>query len=347
VRADVCQTRSVPQTPIASLAHHARISPPLKDDVLITASVDPEGEAVTLWGPVSLKHRSRSPIRPPFEATGAFMPDTASRRARVVTSTLDGHTDTVEIEGPFPRFPHLHSMPGGEFLLVGYRCWFRDGVAEQNAVVIGPEGTHRRSGALGDGIQDIQITPSGRIIVGYFDEGVFGGNYGWAGAQGGMPIGVSGLVEFDTELDRVWSYPPSWKKSASGDGPVLPPIADAYTLNVVDETVWACIYMDFPVLKVHDGQIRVWKNDLVNGAHDLLVHEEFVGWVGGYRIEPERLTVARLADGDTELHRTFQVAGKDAVAPRTYIASCNRGSKLHRFTEAGDWYILDLAGLSL
>jgi hypothetical protein len=239
-------------------------------------------------------------------------------------------------------------MPGGEFLLVGYRSWFRDGAAEHNAVVIGPNGTYRRTGALGDGIEDIQITPSGRVIVGYFDEGVFGGNYGWAGAQGGMPIGVSGLVEFDSELDLVWSYPPSWKKSETGDdGPTLPPIADAYTLNVVDETVWACIYMDFPVLRIDNGQINVWKNGLVSGAHDFLVHGEFVGWVGGYHLEPECLTVARLTEGGAEVYRTFRVTGKDAVAPRTYIASCNRGAMLHRFTESGDWYVLDLRTVDL
>lgn len=316
----------------------------MKGDVLINASVGPAGEAVTLWGPEQLKHRSRSPIRPPFEATAAFLPDTASWRARIVTTSLDGHTETVEIEGPFPRFPHVHPMPDGELLMVGYRCWFRDGAAEHNAVIVGPDGTHRRSGSLGDGIEDIQITPSGRIIVGYFDEGVFGGNYGWAGATGEIPIGVLGLVEFDADLSQVWSYPPSWRAS---DESTLPPIADAYTLNVVGETVWACIYMGFPVLRIDDGQIDVWTNDLVDGAHDFLVLDEFVGWVGGYGIEPERLTVARRTGDGTELHRTFRVTGDDAVAPRTYLASCNRKSMLHRFTEAGDWYLLDLASLNL
>ncbi len=318
----------------------------MKGDVLISASVGAAGEAVTLWGPEALLHRSRSPIRPPFEATGAFLPDTASWRARVVSTSHDGHSDTVEIKGPFPRFPHVHSMPGGELLMVGYRCWFRDGAAEHNAVVVGPDGAHRRSGSLGDGIEDIQITPSGRIVVGYFDEGVFGGNYGWADAAGQIPIGDPGLVEFDADLNLVWSYPPSWRASETGE-PAFPPIADAYTLNVVGETVWACIHVDFPVLRINDGQIDVWKNDLVNGAYDFLVLDDFVGWVGGHGIEPERLTVARRTGDGTDLYRTFRVTGEDAVAPRTYVASCNRASMLHRFTEAGDWYLLDLASLDL
>ncbi|GAB3998176.1 hypothetical protein GCM10029992_23240 [Glycomyces albus] len=227
----VCQTHGVTLLPTASAARllrHARIAPPMKDDVLISASVGPDGEAVTLWGPVSLKYRSRSPIRPPFEATAAFMPDTASWRARVVTSTLDGQTDAVEITGPFPRFPHVHPMPGGELLMVGYRCWIRDGSAEHNAAVVSADGVHGRSGTLGDGIEDIQTTPSGRVIVGYFDEGIFGGNCGWDDADGQTAIGAPGLVEFDADLNPAWSYPPAWQASG-GDAPTVPPIADAYT----------------------------------------------------------------------------------------------------------------------
>ena len=93
-----------------------------------------------------------------------------------------------------------HVMPLGEdILLVGARCRkYKDGTAENNGVLLKKDGTKLAEMCLGDGIESCIVTEDGRIITGYFDEGVFG-NFGWD-----QPVGACGLIVWDARGQRLW-----------------------------------------------------------------------------------------------------------------------------------------------
>ena len=114
-----------------------------------------------------------------------------------------------------------------------------------------------------------------------FDEGVFG-NYGWD-----KPIGGAGLVCFDSQGHVTWEFEPP----AGVDT-----IADCYAFNVAADSVWACYYTDFPVVKVDASrQVRAWKND-ISGANALAVDGRRIALWGGYGDRRSRCVVQEIAD---------------------------------------------------
>ena len=301
---------------------------PLPGDVLLSARVGPAGEAVTLWGPETLIEHVFSYIE--YE-NGVRSP--ASQvppwSARVIVATPGGHQTFTEIDGMTLAFPHLQTLPGGRLLLVGTRCGVVEGVAEHNAVIIDPASGTTRTGTFGDGIADVQTTPSGRIIVAYFDEGVYGNN-GWGLPGEPEPIGAPGIVEFDSDLRQVWSYP--------NDDEDVPEISECYALNVVGETVWVSVYPGFPLVRIDERRISAWPNDIAAGARWILVGDKTAGWVGGYNAKRDTLAIGRRTETGTELREIVRIGNDDN---RDFIA---RGLRLHRFTSSGDWFVLDIGG---
>ena len=68
-------------------------------------------------------------------------------------------------------------------------------------------------------------------------------------------------------------------------------------MNVDDETVWACPYVDFPVVRIRTGRIEAWPTD-VTGASALLVDGHTVVLVGGYGpYSNQRVVIGTLQDG--------------------------------------------------
>jgi len=164
---------------------------------VVSATVGPAGEAVALMAPVAdaglpAGRDTRSGFAS-FGLTRTHRP----WRARVVVIS-GGSTRVIEIEELSLAHPAIQPLPDGCVVIAGGRCRFKDGTAEQNAVVVGPDGTVQSKLTLGDGIQDVQTSPGGSIWVSYFDEGVFG-NYGWGGAGRSRPLGTSGLVCFGAD----------------------------------------------------------------------------------------------------------------------------------------------------
>jgi hypothetical protein len=306
-----------------------RLTPPLPGDVLLAVRIGSAGEAITLWGPdahierifgyIEYENGVRAPASqvPPWSA-------------RVLVATPDGRQTLTEVDGMIIAFPHLQTLPGGRLLLVGTRCCVVEGVAEHNAVIIDPTAGTTRTGTFGDGIADVQTTPSGRIIVAYFDEGVYGNN-GWGGPGESEPIGAPGVVEFDSELRQVWSYP--------NDDQEAPEISECYALNVVGETVWVSVYPDFPLVRIDGRRVSMWPNDIAAGARWMLIGDETAGWVGGYSAEPDTLTIGTLTETGTDLRAIVRIGNDDS---RDFVA---RGPRLHRFTGSGDWFVLDLADI--
>ncbi len=115
---------------------------------------------------------------------------------------------------------------------------------------------------LGDASEDLQTTPNGLIWVSYFDEGVFGDG-----------IGRQGLVCYDAAGRPTFEY----ADLAEQNG--LPMICDCYAMNV-DQTgaVWGNYYMDFPLVKLRDGQVeQLWKEFGVLGNTFAVRGEEVIG----------------------------------------------------------------------
>jgi hypothetical protein len=166
---------------MASLRHHAELIPPSEGADLVTAASGPDGELVALWA--SQENADALTART-VQAGGASFPD--SRTAAPISvhvATYSPHLmTTVSITGQSLAHPHVQPLPDGGVLLVGARCRWRDGAAESNAATYDAEGELLREGVLGDGIEDVQTTPSGEIWVSYFDEGVYG-NRGWGEAD--------------------------------------------------------------------------------------------------------------------------------------------------------------------
>lgn len=324
----LASARAIPMT------LQARIPPPQPGLVPLAAAIGPAGEALTLWGPASLNTHLHGRTGGEDEPSFPVLATDAPWRASLVVTRPDAASNVVEIDGLTITFPILQPLPGSQFLIVGPRCEYTAEGPQRNAVVIGPDGSTLQTGVLGDGIEEVRTTTSGRIIVGYYDEGVFG-NFGWGGPDGPAPIGASGIVEFDPDLRRVWAYPV--------DDEAAPSIFDCYALNVIGDTIWACPYTDFPVLQIEGDRITVWRNDLAAGAHHLLVHDATVAFVGGYDYDGDFLTVAALADGRTQALATRRIEVVWASAVHDLLNTTAQGSKLHRITTDGHWYTLDLA----
>jgi hypothetical protein len=71
---------------------------------------------------------------------------------------------------------------------------------------------------IGDAVEDVLTTPSGKVWTGYFDE-----------AMGGTDPEGHGLARFNSDLTVDWLYPQN-----SG----LPSITDCYSLNGARETAY-------------------------------------------------------------------------------------------------------------
>lgn len=92
--------------------------------------------------------------------------------------------------------------------------------------------------ALGDGIQQMQVTDSGAIWVGYFDEGVYGGD----------PLSHSGFVGFDKDGSKTFDFLEFAHQFQ------LEPISDCYAFNVIsDSEIWMYYYAGNVLLKITDG----------------------------------------------------------------------------------------------
>jgi hypothetical protein len=229
-------------------------------------------------------------------------------------------------------FPGVQPLPGDQVLVVGPRCRrFPDGRVELNGRVYGSDGRLQHEMLLGDGISHVLTTASGKIWVGYGDEGVFG-NFGWGFGGDTEPVGASGLVRFDSSGNIEWRF-----VAPEGFGR----IDDCYALNVVsDSEVWACYYSDFPLVRIGPGDAtRGWRTDVV-GVAAIVANGEDVLFFGGYKEERYRCQIGRLAERDVinlqDVQLDFESGGG---LQQGRVAS--RGSALHVLSGAS-WFRLDI-----
>ena len=231
-------------------------------------------------------------------------------------------TELAEIETTFPK---AQPLPNEEILLVGLRCDYRDGDPEKNAVVYAKDGKILRQFVLGDGINDVQTTNDGLIWVSYFDEGVFG-NFGW-----NEPMGSSGLNCFNSTGQLVWQFQPPDRFDS---------ICDCYSLNVAQDTAWACYYTDFPLVKIDSSkQVEGWKNEIC-AANALAVNSKCVLFWGGYQEQSTRCVLQNFGDQILIGQREISLNLPDGLD----IDGANiigRGSILHAFA-GKKWLSFDI-----
>ncbi len=213
-------------------------------------------------------------------------------------------------------FPTVQPLPNGEVLLVGARCYYRNGDPEKNAAIYDSKGRVVRHFVLGDGIADVQTTNEGLIWVSYFDEGVFG-NYGWD-----KPMGSAGLASYDLQGRVVWTFEPP-------DG--FDAIADCYALNVAPEAAWTYYYSQFPVVRVQSGNVRGWRNQ-IGGANALAVDgRRLVPW-GGYGDQHSRCVFQEISGDNLVNCASLNLGFPSEINPMS-ARVLGRGSTLHAFAE--------------
>jgi hypothetical protein len=318
--------------PVLGVRHQAHLQAPRAGDVRVCASVGPAGEAVAVWAAAddapAVQPRSAGPHRASFARTRASWPVRA--RVTVHSPDLAGVTAVSRL-----RLAHLkvQPLPGGAVLLVGARCQWRGDGPDRNAVIYGADGKKLAEGVLGDGIQHVLADSAGQVWVGYFDEGV-GGNKGW-GYPGPEPLGSCGLVRFSPDLRPSWRY-------AAGDGP-FGAISDCYALNVAGTTAWTCYYTGFPVVRIDQGEVTGWYNDVV-GARGIAVAGTRAALFGGYGANHDRLAVGSLRGGHFQVTSEYRLTlpSGEPMPPQAEVVG--RGRDLHFFV-GDDWYQFTLLNL--
>jgi hypothetical protein len=180
---------------------------------------------------------------------------------------------------------------------------------------------------LGDGIEHVQADRAGRLWVGYFDEGIFG-NFGWGTPGGATPVGVAGFVCYDRYGSKLWEFQPPQEFER---------IADCYALNVAEESVWACYYMDFPIVRIDSQRrIKVWTTSL-SGPRELAVSGDAVLAYGGYGEKRQDCELLRLMDAKAEHVARVALHLPHSLDPNGSKV-IGRGPFLHVFT-SDEWYV--------
>jgi hypothetical protein len=252
------------------LEHAGQLVPPDAGLQLVGSSVTWAGEVVALWA----REDEMAALEPGWEN----YPESRAPTSWGAVAAIHGSQTRVlaRISGLSLVHPLVQVLPHDLVLVVGARCEWTAAGADSNALVHDGAGHVVTQETLGDGIEHLWTTAAGSVWAGYSDEGIYG-NYGWGGLHGPGPIGATGIVCFTSHLEKVWEYP--------GHKGSLPPIDDCYALNVDGESLWAYYYSDFPIVRIANGAVRTWANE-VPGARALTVRSDTVRLAGGY--PPER-----------------------------------------------------------
>jgi hypothetical protein len=207
-------------------------------------------------------------------------PDLAGARLRL--STFDGVSESAAIEVPAGSWPRVDRLPDGRWLVVSTPP---GPPYDINARLYAADGTPVGAFAMGYYFTHVQCATDGTIWAGYFDEGVYCG----PNEDGTPAISASGVARFDRDGRVLWSF-------NDQEGTTGLSIDDCYALTLDDSTLWCCPYSDFPIIRVDQGVVTHWRNDIA-GAKALAVDGDHVLLAGGYGTQSSRLALVRL-EGD-------------------------------------------------
>lgn len=291
----------------------------LEDQHLVSASLDYANRLFVLASLQPLDYRI-------IEPDGASFPRLKTKTPHdfVVYEATDQYSTSYSIPKQRWNYSFVQPLPDDELLLACGRSQYRGkDDFDLNARVFSHDGTFLRQFLLGDGIQHVQTTRSGSIWTSYFDEGVLG-TYGW-----NTSIGESGLIEWDRQGNKKYTYQPSRG---------LDHIIDCYALNVVSEhEAWLYYYTEFPLVRLIDGRLDNFWQPPIRGAHHFAIWSDYVLFSGGY--------------GDDQFHLFRFDGSKHMTKIATYSAAIKPGymiSRGSRIIMVNDncFYQIDLAELA-
>ncbi|KHS45926.1 hypothetical protein [Novosphingobium subterraneum] len=192
-------------------------------------------------------------------------------------SIFDGSTESNVAVMPSGAHPIVDRMPDGRWLVAGSRA----DRGEKNGVIYSADGRKESEMILGDGIETLLGASDATIWVGYFDEGVFGGE----NKDGSWPVSSGGLVQFDATGRVFWSFNEQHRDEGGMD--------DIYAMTLVGDKIWACYYSGFPIVRISGGKPVFWSNS-VAGAKAIAVKDDIVMLGGGYSDDANRITLVKL-----------------------------------------------------
>ncbi|HZB31774.1 MAG TPA: hypothetical protein VE465_16575 [Streptosporangiaceae bacterium] len=301
----------VPRRPAIGLRQHADLVPPADGDDLVSATVGPQGQLVSLW----TDGQGREVLSSSDNQRRSDLPGPAVR----VVEHWPAPVVSVTVAGLGLASPTAQPLPDGKTLIVGARHRGQD----HNAAVYNEMGALVLTGRLGDGIEHVRTTSVGDIWVAYFDEGVYGDD----------PLGGHGLVRFTADLE------PSWRYSAPGG---IDSIDDCYALTVTNHEVWACYYSSFPVVRIRDGRATGWHSG--RAAHALLAYSDTIALAGGYGAERDVVAVGALTGDRLRVEREFRLTLPDGTELPKRVQMFGHGDELHVLADTA-WHKISLDDL--
>ena len=154
---------------------------------------------------------------------------------------------------------HAQRLPDGGYALASSRSK----IGERNLQLFDDSGKFRTSFPIGDGVEHLVIDRRGQIWVGYFDEGIFGGD----------PLSSAGLSRFDQtgKLEYQWD---DAKYGRIDD-------CDALTVDE-DGAAWVCAYTRYFVASILEADVRIVIREApVSIISGLLIGRTHVAFLGG------------------------------------------------------------------
>lgn len=333
-RRDLVRREEVMRLPVLPVREHGAFGG-RDGDARVCASVGPAGEVVAVW---TTAEGGQAVTSRRVSAGGASFPNTGTDRAVTARITVHnpGLTAVIEVRELTLAHIKVQPMPADRFLVAGARCrWQPDG-PEPNAVLYDAAGQAVSGHVLGDGIGELLADSTGQVWVGYLDEGIYG-NYGWGHADTEQPVGIYGIVRFSPSLEPDWHFP-QYTEIGPWD-----PISDCPALNVDATSVWACYDSDYPIVRIRDGKVRGWHNE-IRAPAALAAAGSRVAMFGGGRANRDRLALTDLGADRAELAGEYRLVlpGGKPLPRETDIIG--RGSRLHFLTD-DRWYQLDMGDI--
>lgn len=303
-------------------------------ETLAAASVDPQGELITL----SIRSDAKESVFASDTQEGwAVFPKARADEpyAGVVRLYGKDRVTQIDLEPSALAFPVVQRLGVDEVLIAATRCQrYPDGSHDLNAHVYGLDGRLCREFLVGDGIEHLLADADGRIWVGYFDEGIFG-NCGWGNPGGPEPIGAAGLVCFDGCGDVLWEFAPPNERY----------IADCDALNVSGNEAWTCYYESYPLVRIDEAfEATAW-DTTVSGARAVAVSDDRAVFFGGYD-DRFRCLVGEISRGKVEISEQLELTTPEG-RPISALSEgwvIGRGAVLH-FVLDGRLLDLDLSTL--
>jgi hypothetical protein len=230
------------------------------------------------------------------------VPSLGKARGRI--SVFDGERESEVVEVNLGYYPIVDRFPDGRWLVADSRS--EPTIA--NGRIFSADGTAVGAITLGDGIEHLAFAPDWSLWVGYFDEGVFGAH------DELEPLGKAGIAKLDTAGNVLWrlNNPKRWL------------VSDCYAMSLTGNDLWSCVYMDFPIIRIRDGEVTTWSNS-VKGAKAIAADDDYVILAGGYG-EPERIVLLRLLDGVAEEQARLELSPRERFQPSLVIG---RDAVLH------------------